>query len=95
MPTLVINQHQSLDRDRKMGFISERIRGLIQIYNVRSVKDERAWDLVYDMIFLDPVMTRHLSQFQPMWLHGRSRRSHFQEWWGAFRSYMEQMFDTT
>jgi hypothetical protein len=95
MPTSVINRRLSLDRDRIKGFISEHIRGLIRIYNVCGVKDERAWDLFYDIIFLDPVTTRHFSQFQLMWPHRRSRSSPFREWWAAFRSYMGQMFDKT
>jgi hypothetical protein len=47
-----------------MGFTSEHICGLIRIHNVSGVKDERAWKLFYDKIFLDPVMTCHFSQFQ-------------------------------
>ena len=93
MPTSVINRRLSLDQDCIKGFISEHIRGLIRIYNVCGVKDERAWDLFYDIIFLDPVTTRHFSQFQLMWPHRRSRSSPFREWWAAFRSYMGQMFD--
>jgi hypothetical protein len=58
MPTSVINGRLSLDRDRVKGFISEHIRGLIRIYNVCGVKDDRAWDIFYDIIFLDPVTTR-------------------------------------
>ena len=95
MSTLVINQRLSLDRDSIKGFISEHICGFIWIYNVCGVKDERAWDLVYDIIFLDPVTTRHFSQFQLTWPHHRSRSSPFREWWGASRSYIGQMFDTT
>jgi len=95
MPTSVINRRLSLDWDRIKRFISEHIRGLIRIYNVCGVKDERAWDLFYDIIFLDPVTTRHFSQFQLMWPHQRSRSSPFREWWSAFRSYMGQMFDKT
>jgi hypothetical protein len=95
MPTSVINRRLSLDQDCIKGFISEHICGLIQIYNVCGVKDERAWDLFYDIIFLDPVRTRHFSQFQLMWPHRRSRSSPFQGWWAAFRSYMGQMFDKT
>jgi hypothetical protein len=56
-PTSVINRHLSLDQDCIKGFISELIRGLIRIYNVCGVKDERAWDLFDDKIFLDPVTT--------------------------------------
>jgi hypothetical protein len=95
MPTSVINRRLSLDRDCITGFISEDISGLIRIYNVCGVRDERAWDLFNDIIFLNPVTTRHYSQFQLMWPHRRSRSSPFREWWAAFRSYMGQMFDKT
>jgi len=95
IPTSVIHRRVLLDRDRITGFILEHIRGLIRIFNVCGVKDERAWDLFYDIIFLDPVTTRHFSQFQLMWSHCRSRSSPFREWWAAFRSYMGQMFDKT
>jgi len=95
MPTSVIHRHLSLDRDRIKGFISEHIRGLIRIYNVSGIKDERAWDLFQDIIFLDPVMTCHFSQFQLMWPQRRSRSSSFREWWAAFRSYMGQIVDKT
>jgi len=93
MPTSVINQRLSFDRDRIKGFIPEYIRGLIRVYNGCGVTDERAWDLFYDIIFLDPVTTRHFSQFQLMWPHHRSRSSPFREWWAAFCLYMGQMFD--
>jgi hypothetical protein len=95
MPTSVINRRLSPDRDRINGFISEHILGLIRIYNVCCVKDETAWDLYYDIIFLDPVTTRHFSQFHLICPHRRSRSSPFREWWAAFRSYMGQMFDKT
>jgi len=42
MPTLIINGCLSLDRDHIEGFILEQICGLIQLYNVCGVKDERA-----------------------------------------------------
>jgi len=90
-----MNRRLSLYPDRIKGFISEHIHGLIRIYNVCGVKDERAWDLFYDIIFLDPVTTRHFSQFQLMWQHRRSRSSPFREWCAAFRSYMGQMFHKT
>jgi len=95
MPTSVINRRLSLDRDRIKGFISEHIRGLIFIYNVSGVNDVRAWDLFYDIIFLDPVTTRHFTQFQLMWPHRRTRSSPFGERWVAFHSYMGQMFNKT
>jgi len=95
LPTSVINRRLSLDQERINVFISELIHGLIRIYNVSGIKDERSWDLFYDIIFLDPVTARHFSQFQLMWPHHRSRSSPFQEWWAAFRSYIGQMFDKT
>ena len=95
MPTSLIHQCLWLDLDSIKGFVSEYICGLIRIYNVCAIKDERAWDLLFDIIFLDPVITHHLSQCQLMWLHRRSRCSPFREWWAAFRSYMGQMFDKT
>jgi len=95
MPTSVINQHLLLDRDCIKGFISEYIRGLIRIYKVCGVKDERARDFFYDIIFLDPVTTRHFSQFHLMWQDCRSTSSPVWEWWAAFRSYIGQMFDKT
>ena len=95
MPTLVINRHRSLDWDRIVGFISEHIRGLIVLYYVRGVEVQRAWHLIYDIIFFDPVTTRQFSQFQLMWPHRRSRSSPFWEWWAVFRSYMGQIFDNT
>jgi len=95
MPTSVINRRLSLDRDCIKGFISEHICGFTRIYNVYGIIDGRAWDICYDIIFLDAVTTRHFSQFQMMWPHRRSRSSPFREWWAAFRSYMGQMFDKT
>ena len=95
MPTMIINRRLSLDRDRIQGFISEHICALVRIYNVCSINDGTAWDLTYDIIFLDPVTTRHFAQFQVIWPHHRSRRSPSREWWPAFHSYMGQTFDTT
>jgi len=95
MTTWVINQCLLLDRDCIKGIIPQPIRGLIWIYNLCDVKDEMAWDLFYDIIFLDPVTTCHFSQFQLMWLHRRSRSSPLRQWWAAFCSYMGQMFEKT
>ena len=71
--TLDIHRPLSLDWDRIKGFISERIRILKLIYNVCGIKDESASGPFYDINILDPVTTRHFSQFQLMWPHRRSR----------------------
>jgi hypothetical protein len=73
----------------------EHICGPIQIYNVCSVKNETAWDFIYNIIFLELVMTLHFSQFQRMLLYRRSRSSPFREWWAAFHPYMGKMFYQT
>jgi len=95
IPTSDINQRLSLDQDHIKGFISEHICGLIQIYNLCGVKNQWACDLFYDIIFLNPVTTRHFSQFQQIWPHCRSSRLPLRESWAVFRSYMGQMFDKT
>jgi hypothetical protein len=95
MPTSVINQRLLLDRDRIKGFISEHIHGLIRIYTVCSIKDERTWELFYDKIFLDADTTRPLKQFQLRWPHRRRRSLPFRVWWAALRSSMGQLFDNT
>jgi hypothetical protein len=77
MTTSVINRRLSLDPARIKRFFSQHIRGPIRIYNVCGIQDERAWDLFYDIIFLDSVRTCHLSQFQLMWPHRRSMSSPF------------------
>jgi hypothetical protein len=66
MRTSDINRHVELDRDRRREFIPEHIGGLTRIFYGCGVKEERVWDLFYDIISLDPVTTRHISQFQLM-----------------------------
>jgi len=95
MLTSIINRRLSLDRDCIKGFILEHIQGLIRIYTVCGIKDEKAWDLLYDIILLDSVTTRHISQFRLLWPPRRSRSSPFREWWAAFHLYMGQMVDKT
>jgi len=93
--TSVLNRYLALDHHSTNGMISEHIRGLIRIYNITSIKDERAWDLFCDLIILDPVMTCRFSQFQLIWPDHMSTSLAFWEWGVDFRSYMTQMFDKT
>jgi hypothetical protein len=95
MPTSVMNRGLSLDPDHRKEFISESIPGCTQIYKVCRIRDARALYLFYEIIFVEPVMTRHFSKFQPMWPHHRHRSSPFPEWCVAFRSYLGKMYDTT
>ena len=95
MPTSVTYQCLSLNQAYMKGFILELICGLIWIYNVSGLKDERAWNIIYDIIFVNLVTTCYFSEFQLLWQHCRSRCSPFREWWVAFRSYIGQMLDKT
>jgi hypothetical protein len=56
-PTSDKNRRLLMDWDDMNGFISQYMRCLIWTYNVCSVKDQRAWDLFYDILFLEPVTT--------------------------------------
>jgi hypothetical protein len=95
MLTSVINQRMLLDWDGIKGFISEHICRLIRLYKVCNLTDEKTSDILYGIIFLDRLMTRHFSQFQLMWTYHKSRSSPFRVWRAAFRKYMKQMFDKT
>jgi len=83
IPELVMNLCMSLNRDRKKGFIWQHIPVLKRLYNACGVKDERAWDLFYDINLLDPFTTRYFSQFQLIWLHPSRTSSPFRKWWAA------------
>ena len=65
------------------------------MFNVFGVNDERARDIFDDIIALDPVMARHVLQFQLSLPHSRRTSLPVGEWWAPFRSYMGQMFDIT
>jgi hypothetical protein len=93
--TAMIDRHLGFEKPRTKALMSEQIRALIRIYHISGIKSERAWDLLYDVLFLDPVTTRHFSQFQPMWEHRHDKASPNSEWWRAFKAYMGHMFDKT
>jgi len=77
------------------GVIFEHICVQIRKHNVSSIKDERAWDRMYDILFLNQVETSQCSHSQAMWRYCRSRNLPFLEWWDGFHSFMGQMGFTT
>jgi hypothetical protein len=91
----MINKFLRFQKPRTKALMSEHIRGLIRMYHISGIKSERAWDLMYDVLFLDPVTTRHFSQFQKMWNQRHDRESPNLQWWRAFKAYMGHMFDKT
>ena len=76
-------------------FMAEHIRGLIQMYAIHGVKDDGAIDLMYDILFMDPVTTRHFRQFQGMWKQRASTQPRHIEWWSGFRAFLRDCFDKT
>jgi hypothetical protein len=76
-------------------FMAEHIRGLIRMYAIHGVKDDGAIDLMYDILFLDPVTTRHFAQFQGMWKQRASTQPRHIEWWSGFRAFLRDCFDKT
>jgi len=95
MPTLFTNRHLSVGRDHIKGFILGHIGGLIPIYNLWGMKDEMASDVLYVIIVLDLVTTRHFSQFQLMWQHHSCWCSPYRKWWVVFSVCIGQLFDKT
>jgi len=94
-PTATIDERLKFKGPGTKNFISEHIRALIRQYHIPGIKSERAWDLFYDIIFLDPVTTRHFAQFQGMWKYRNAKDSPHYEWWRAFHTYMSHRFDKT
>ena len=47
-------------------FMAEYVRALICIYAIGRIKDAGAIDLIYDIMFIDPVTTRYFAKFQEM-----------------------------
>jgi hypothetical protein len=63
MVTVIKTGRFSLYLDHIQGLVLEHISGLVSMYNVCGNNDERVWVLFYEINFLDPVMTRHVSLF--------------------------------
>jgi hypothetical protein len=93
--TKEIDRFLRFNKPRTKSLMSEHIRPMIRMYHISGIKSERAWDLMHDILFLDPVTTRHFGQFQRMWLQRHDRDSPSLPWWRAFKAYMGHMFDKT
>jgi hypothetical protein len=63
--------------------MSEHVRPMIRIGGIKDSLVDRIW---YEIIFLDPLTTRHFSQFQNMWDRRESRDQPFLEWWTQFKA---------
>jgi len=69
------------------AFLAEHILGLIRMYAISGMGDIRAWDLIYDILFLDPITTPHFAQFQWLWSHRRENSGDNFQWWNLFKGF--------
>src|ERR1700730_15519113 len=76
-------------------FMGKPIRGLIQMYAIHGVKDDGAIDLMYDILFVDPVTTSHFRRFQGMWKQRASTQPRYIEWWSGFPAFLRDCFNKT
>ena len=65
------------------------------MYAIHCVKDDGAIDLMYDVLFVDPMTTRYIRQFQGMWKWQTSIQPQYIEWCSGFQSFLQDSFDNT
>ena len=75
--------------------MAEHIRALIRMYAIAGIKDAGAVDLMFDIMFIDPITVRHFRQFQGMWRYRLSRQKQYKLWWDTFRAFLRDCFDKT
>jgi len=95
MPTSVINRRLSLDQGRIQRFIFGHILGFKRIQNLFGVDFEIACDVLYDIIFLDPVMSSHFSQFKTDVVTPKGQDFTLSRVVGSLPFIYGEMFDTT
>jgi hypothetical protein len=72
------------------NLISDEIRGLIRQYGISGESDPMWIRLQYEILFVDPITSRPLGQFQGMWQHrGAHKSTHEGDWWWAFYAYLK------
>ena len=76
-------------------YLAEHIQGLIWIYGLRGIKSDGLLGLLYDILFIDNIITDHFSQFQEMWTHRFSEFPEHVEWWSIFRAFVRDYFSKT
>lgn len=69
--------------------ISQHIYALIRLYGVDRLKHAEVWDLIYDILFLNPVTVQIFARFQGMWEPHRA----CEKWWSLFFRFLLKFFD--
>jgi hypothetical protein len=75
--------------------LSEHIRAMIRMYGIGGIKDGATEQLFYEILFLDPLTTRHFGRFQRMWEQHNSTAQPYLEWWTQFRAFLRDCLDKT
>jgi hypothetical protein len=77
------------------SIMAEQVRAMIRMYGMGGVKDGATDQLLYEILFLDSLTTRHFGRFQPMWEHRTSNQPPFLEEWTQFRALVRDYLDKT
>ena len=65
------------------------------MYAIAGIKDAGAVDLMFDIMFIDPITVRHFRQFQGIWRYHLLRQKQYKLWWDTFRAFLRDCFDKT
>jgi hypothetical protein len=68
---------------------------MIRMYGIDGIKDGATDQLIYEILFLDPLTTQHFDCFQLMWEHPASTASPLVECWTQFRVFIWDCIDKT
>jgi hypothetical protein len=68
---------------------------MIRMYGMGGVKDGATDQLLYEILFLDPLTTRHFGRFQLMWEYRTSTQPPFLKGWTQFRAFVRDCLDKT
>ena len=93
-PTPAEVLREVLQKDAGPGsFISQHIRALIPLYGVDRLEHAEVWELVYDILFLDPVTVRLFARFRWMWECYETDHRACEEWWDLFLRFLVEFFN--
>jgi hypothetical protein len=93
-PTARLKAALHLDGPAK-SLMAEHLRAMIRMYGIGGIKDGAIEQLFYEILFLDPLTTRHFGRFQGMWEHRASAAQPYLEWWTQFRAFVRDCLDKT
>lgn len=92
-PTPVEVLKEALEKDAGPGSsMSQHIRALILLYGIDRLEHAEVWELVYDILFLDPVTAHLFAGFRGMWECCERDHRACEEWWDLFLRFLVEFF---